>query len=83
MRFFIQPSINTPSAAPVLGPVEGSPGQLGNTPSEVRANPHLRSANEVQGYAIQAEDGDIGHVKDFLVRQPSWEIRHLVIDTGV
>lgn len=58
MRFFIQPSINTPSAAPGLGPVEGSPGQLANTPSEVRENPHLRSANEVQGYAIQAEDGD-------------------------
>lgn len=81
-EIFIQPAVNTPSAAPGLGAVEGSPGQLANTPSEVRANPHLRSANEVRGYAIRGPDGDIGHVEDFLVRQPSWEIRYLVIEIG-
>ena len=44
-------------------------------------NPHLRSANEVQGYCIGAKDGEIGHVEDFIVDDTSWKIRYLVVDT--
>ena len=29
------------------------------------ADSHLRSTDEVTGYHIEAEDGEIGHVKDF------------------
>jgi hypothetical protein len=36
----------------------------------------------MQGYSIRAQDGDIGHVEDFIIREPSWEIRYLVIETG-
>ena len=36
-----------------------------------RADPHLRSAQAVTGYYIQATDGDIGHVEDFLVDDQS------------
>lgn len=43
--------------------------------------PHLRSAYEVRGYHIEASDGTIGHVDDFLLDETSWAIRHLVIDT--
>jgi len=44
-------------------------------------DPHLRSSNHVNGY-IQATDGDIGHVADFIVDDDSWAIRYLVIDTN-
>jgi PRC-barrel domain len=42
----------------------------------------LRNTNELQGYAIQATDGPIGHVKDFYFDDEAWVIRYLVVDTG-
>jgi sporulation protein YlmC with PRC-barrel domain len=42
----------------------------------------LRNTNELQGYAIQATDGPIGHVKDFYFDDKAWVIRYLIIDTG-
>jgi uncharacterized protein YrrD len=42
---------------------------------------HLRSTKEVSGYDIQASDGSIGHVKDFIFDDESWAIRYLVVDT--
>ncbi len=44
-------------------------------------DPHLRSADEVMGYHIQATDDLMGHVEDFLVDDETWIIRYLVIDT--
>ena len=44
-------------------------------------DPNLRSTNEVEGYYIKAEDGNIGHVEDFLFDDENWEIRYLVVDT--
>lgn len=44
-------------------------------------DPSLRSTNEVIGYHIQAGDGEIGHVEDFLVDEEGWIIRYLIIDT--
>lgn len=41
----------------------------------------LRSAREVKGYHIQAQDGDIGHVDEFLVDCISWQIQYLVLET--
>jgi len=46
-----------------------------------RADPHLRSAQAVTGYYIQATDGDIGHVEDFLVDDRAWAIRYMLVDT--
>lgn len=42
---------------------------------------HLRSVNDVTGYSIQATDGEIGHVDDFLVDDESWTIRYMIVDT--
>jgi sporulation protein YlmC with PRC-barrel domain len=42
---------------------------------------HLQNATAVLGYAIQAEDGEIGHVWDVLVDDKAWAIRYLVVDT--
>lgn len=52
----------------------------------VKADPegkesHLRSTEEVAGYHIQARDGEIGHVEDFIVDDELWSIRYMVIDT--
>lgn len=45
------------------------------------ADPHLRSANEVSGYHIEATDGSIGHIKDYLLEDQSWAIRYVLVDT--
>lgn len=42
---------------------------------------HLRSTENVGGYAIAGSDGDIGHVEDFIFDDESWAIRYLVVDT--
>jgi sporulation protein YlmC with PRC-barrel domain len=42
---------------------------------------HLRSAADVTGYHIEARDGEIGHVEDFIVDDETWEIRYMVVDT--
>ncbi|MBK8805960.1 MAG: PRC-barrel domain-containing protein [Bacteroidales bacterium] len=44
-------------------------------------NSHLRSTNEVNDYQIQANDGEIGHVEDFIIDDENWAIRYLIIDT--
>jgi hypothetical protein len=43
---------------------------------------HLRSAREVTDYSIQAPDGEIGHVEDFIMDDETWSIRYMVVDTG-
>ena len=35
----------------------------------------LRSMKELEGYAIHATDGTIGHVKDFYFDDESWVVR--------
>jgi hypothetical protein len=43
---------------------------------------HLRSMKAVKGYHVQAKDGIIGHVCDFMMDPESWAIRQLVIKIG-
>src|SRR5438094_8888942 len=43
---------------------------------------HLRSGNAVIGHHIEANDGEIGHVKDLLVDDHTWAIRYLIVDTS-
>ena len=42
---------------------------------------HLRSTHEVTGYHVQALDGEIGHVEDFIIDDETWAIRYLVVGT--
>ncbi|MDA3790460.1 MAG: PRC-barrel domain-containing protein [Desulfobacula sp.] len=44
-------------------------------------NPNLRSTQEMSGHHIQAADGEIGHVEDFIIDDKTWAIRYLIIDT--
>lgn len=47
----------------------------------VHEDHHLRSVRAVTGHTIEATDGAIGHVDDFLIDDREWQIRYLVIDT--
>ena len=42
---------------------------------------HLQVATAAIGYAVQTEDGEIGHVQDILVDDKDWAIRYLLVDT--
>jgi hypothetical protein len=42
---------------------------------------HLRSVRAVTGHAIEATDGRVGDVADFLMDDLTWEIRYLLVDT--
>lgn len=44
-------------------------------------DPHLRSMNEVIEYYVEATDGNIGHIEDFLIDEDDWTIRYLLVDT--
>lgn len=65
----------------VPGAVPPPRDEIPEKPEKRRAGPHLRSAKEVLGYHIQAMDGEIGHVEDFVVDPKQWRIRAMVIDT--
>jgi len=43
---------------------------------------HLRSMNEVTDYTVQATDGAVGQVDDFVIDDEPWVIRYMVVDTG-
>ncbi len=51
-------------------------------PSPEYTDPHLRSTHEVTGYKIEAQDGPLGHIADFIVDDKTWNIRYLAADTG-
>jgi sporulation protein YlmC with PRC-barrel domain len=60
-------------------PSESAPA---NGSQSEHADAHLRSTQAVNGYHVQASDGIIGHVCDFMMDDQSWAIRQLVIKTG-
>lgn len=49
--------------------------------SENSWDPFLRSTHDVTGNHIQAADGEIGHVVDFIIDDETWAIRYVVVDT--
>ena len=52
-----------------------------STQGEKAWDPHLRSTYSVSGHHIQALDGEIGHVEDFIIDDETWAIRYLIVDT--
>ena len=43
---------------------------------------HLRSTKNVRSYHVEATDGNIGHIEDFIFDADSWAIRYVVVDTS-
>jgi hypothetical protein len=66
---------------PVLAPATGDKSEEERLYYH-RDDKHLQSTREISGYPIQAADGEIGHVKGFLVDDRSWAIRELKVETG-
>ena len=50
-------------------------------PGEQQWDSHLRSTRTVRGHHIEASNGSVGHVEDFILDDETWTIRYLVIDT--
>jgi hypothetical protein len=42
----------------------------------------LRTLKEVEGFAIHADDGDLGEIKEFYFDDRQWVIRYFVVETG-
>jgi hypothetical protein len=42
---------------------------------------HLRSTHAVSGYSVDASDGNVGHIEDFIIDDQTWAIRYLVVNT--
>ncbi len=49
-------------------------------PEQPESDTHLRSTSQVTDYHIEATDGEIGHVEDFMVDEDTWTIRYLLVD---
>jgi hypothetical protein len=61
---------------PVMFPPRATPAA---TPA---GDAHLRSARELIGYRVEASDGNIGKVTDFLIDGRTWTIREVVVECG-
>ncbi len=52
-----------------------------DVPPEPQGDSHLRSSSKVRGYGIHAQDGEFGHVSDFVIDDSDWRVRYFVIAT--
>ena len=71
------PLISATTAAMLAAEPEKKP-----TVAQVEADPHLRSMRYIIRYQVHARDGDIGHVKDFVLDDADWSIYQVIVDTG-
>ena len=42
---------------------------------------HLRSASEIAGYRVQARDGPMGKIDDFVIEDNDWSLKGMIVDT--
>lgn len=59
----------------------GAPGLSTTVESAIEERAVIHGTHEAMGFHIEATDGDIGHVEDFLFDDTSWRVGYLVIDT--
>jgi sporulation protein YlmC with PRC-barrel domain len=52
-----------------------------NPPIQDDENLHLRSMGNIIGYHIQATDGEIGHIHDFIIDDQTWQVKFMAVDT--
>ncbi len=76
------PGIWTPFAPAGIPPLPTADTADKNADGSER-DPHLRSVEEVSGYGLHAQDGEIGHVIDFIADDEAWRIRYMAAKTGV
>lgn len=64
-------------SVPPIPPIEPPP----SYGEEDRGASHLRSVREMTGYHVEAADGPLGGVDDFIADDKSWGVRYLMILT--
>jgi hypothetical protein len=52
-----------------------------NSIADESPDSHLRSTQAVEGYYIEASDGEIGHVAGFVIDDRAWAIRYIEVAT--
>ncbi|WP_395666684.1 PRC-barrel domain-containing protein [Methylocella sp.] len=80
--FFGFGAMARPFAAP---PIDGDYAPVEAAEAEAfpeRQDPHLRSAAEVEGYHIEATDGEIGHLDSLVLDHANWDVRYLGVSTS-
>jgi len=77
----ISNAMATPFVAPLYEPQSTLHDLAGADAQPNERDPHLRSVATVTGYHIDATDGEIGHIEDFLVDDAGWSIRYIKVDT--
>jgi len=80
--YWTGPALWGASSSPYLPPEPAKPENAAAASASRDGDPHLRSMREVTGYSIEASDGNVGHVDDFIVDDETWIIRYLVVDAG-
>jgi len=69
-KLLLHPESITGGASPVLPAIDDAPGDA-----------HLRSLAAVKGYAIHADQGEVGFFADIVVDSATWLLRYLVVGT--
>jgi hypothetical protein len=85
-KYFAVPSYwETPTMRGQYGDMIGTSPNTERLPKSTSGSktfdPRLRSTHDVSGHHIQAKDGEIGHVEDFIIDDETWMIRYLIVDT--
>lgn len=63
-------------------PVMAPPPPVAHDARHGGADSHLRSARFIKGYKVQAPDGLVGHLADFLIDGRTWKVPQIVVETG-
>jgi hypothetical protein len=71
---FVEPMPDLGKEAEGAPPIEAG--------KETTTDTHLHSTSQITGYGIQARDGQVGHLSDFLIDDESWRINYMVINTS-
>lgn len=74
-------AISPPISAPPLVADPRRHGKIETGPHPGDGDSHLRSAASVKGYHVEATNGEIGHVENFLIDDADWSVRYLLIAT--
>ena len=80
-HYWSGPYLWGPGNSPQLADANGAISDEGRGKLEQAGEFRLRSATKVIGFKIEATDGDIGQVEDFIIDEETWEIRYIVVDT--
>ncbi len=75
-----RPAIAQPAISDIAPPTPSGKVDMKEEP-RLEGDPHLRSSKELLSYDIQATDGEIGHLEDFIADTELWFIRYLIVDT--